>query len=315
MKWQIIPILVLVFVLFGCTGSTTTGTKMNPFVGGTTGIAVDFAPGAPPPETFDGGDSPFDVVIILENKGEYDVPAGDIRVKVKGILASDFGKTESDLIRSPEEDVVATMMNSEGDIIAGPQVYVEFTEFNHVDPLTGNTPFTILAEICYNYQTDAQAMLCVKEDNLDVKTEGKMCTVSESKIVYNSGAPVIVENFKEVPAAKDKVRFTFDVVHRGTGDVYQKDTECSRESMSTEDKIWVEVKSTIQGGSIKCSGLADGTDSTGYVKLYSQGKNTITCTQEVTTNSDYESPVNIKLVYDYESTKTASILVKHIEDY
>jgi len=305
---------VIGLMLVGCAsnGGATT-TKTNPFVGGTTGISVDFAEGAPPKETFDGGDSPFDVFVILENKGEHDVASGDVQVRIKGILATDFSRSEGDLTRSPTEDVEATMKNSEGDIIPGPQVYVEFTEFNAAEPLTGNTQFTILAEVCYLYQTDAQALLCIKEDNIDVTTEGKVCRVSETKTTYNSGAPIQVENFKEVPAAKDKVRFTFDVVHRGTGDLYQRSTTCNKDSQTTEDKVWVEVATTISGN-LRCSNLKDGSDTTGYLKLYSGGKNTVQCTQEVSTNSDYESPVNIKLIYDFEETKTTDLLVKHIEE-
>ncbi len=310
----IVALFGIGLMLSGCTGGgTTIGSKRDPFLGGTTGISVDFAQGAPPGETFDGGDSPFDVIIILENKGEYDVPASDCRVRIKGILASDFSKSEGDLTKNPPEDVEATSKNSEGDILPGPQVYVEFTGFNHDNPLTGNTPFTLLAEVCYKYENDAQAMLCISEDILDIAQDNRVCTVSESKTIYNSGGPVHVENFKEMPAGEDKVRFYFDVVHSGTGDIYKEATQCNKDSMSDEDRIWVEVESTISGA-ISCTGLTGGDSKSGYVKLYNAGKMTITCTQEVSTNSDYETPVNIKLRYDYEQTKTKEIIVKHIED-
>ncbi len=312
-------ILLLFFIgvslLFsGCKGEGgATSTKQDPFLGGTTGLSVDFAEGAPPTEAFDGGDSPFDVVVIVENKGEHTVEKSDCRIKIKGVLASDFSKSEAELIKNPSEDVESTKKNSEGDIIPGPAIYTEFTGFNHDDMLTGNTPFTILAEVCYLYETDSQAMLCIKEDNLDSTTEGRVCKVTETKTVYNSGAPVHIENFKEIPSAKDKVRFTFDVVHKGTGDIYKKSTTCSKDTRADENKVWVEVQSTI-AGSISCSNLADGSDTNGYVRLYSQGKNTVSCTQQVTTNSDYETPINIKLQYDYEQTKTTEILIKHLPE-
>lgn len=311
---SIIIFIVAASILFasGCEEEGAGAIKQDPFVGGTTGLTVNFAEGAPPPETFDGGDSPFDVVVILENKGEHDVKKEDVEVSIKGILASDFSLSESNLKKNPDDDVKATEKNSEGDVIYGPPVYVEFTEFNHKEALTGNTPFTILAQVCYLYESRAQAMLCVKEDNLDVSTEGRVCRVTETKEVYNSGAPLHIENFKEYPAAEKKVRITFDIVHIGTGDIYKRSTKCDKSSKSDEDKVWVEVSSTI-AGNLQCSGLSEGSNSReGYVKLYSQGKHTVTCTQEVTTNSDYETPINIKMEYDYEQTKTTAILVKHL---
>lgn len=302
-------VVLMMLALTGCTdGGGETGTKTDPFIGGVNGVTVEFAEGNPPEEVYDGGDNPFDVTVVLENKGETLVENGDVQVKLSGILASEFGTSESDLKVNPDEDLIETKKNAEGGTIKGPRVFVTFSDLNREEELEGNKQYPIRADVCYLYETRAMADICVRENNVDTTKEG-VCDVNEQKVVYNSGAPVHVTDFKEYPRAEDKVGFSFKVTHVGSGDLYKKDTQCSDEVNTDEDKVWVDI-STDLGGGLSCSGLSDGDDTSGYIRLYDRERQ-ITCTQQVSTQSDYETPVNIKLQYDYEIERTSTILVKH----
>ncbi len=302
-------ILTLLIIFSGCSDSNNgTTTKTETFIGGTTGIAIDFAEGSPPPEVFDGGTYPFSITVIVENKGEYTVPKEDARIKISGIQPTEFGTTESALTKKPDDDLTASQKDSEGDIIKGPPVYVEFTGLNYKGTLKGNNEFPIRTDICYKYQTDAVTNICILENNLD-STRETVCEVTGNKKVQNSGAPIQITNFKEYPRAQNKVRFTFSISHMGTGNVYRKDTTCSKDSKTDEDRVWVEVKSGI-GSGLTCTGLTGGTSTTGYARLVG-GDIQVTCTQEVSTQSDYETTININAVYDYEDDKASTILVKH----
>ena len=75
-----------------------------------------------------------------------------------------------------------------------------------------------------------------------------------------------------------------------------------------ENKIWVEVKTTIDG--IKCTGLSGGTDTSGYITIYG-GERTITCTIPAESETDYEKAIDIQLVYDYREDITTQLLIKH----
>lgn len=306
-KKLLVILLVIVVLVSGCTTEKdTTPSKKEPFIGGTTGLLLDFAKDSPPEAVYDGGDFPFEVVVKLKNDGEHEIPKEDVEVRISGIRAEEFDLTEADLTKNPEEDLVAMKKDPEGKITKSPVVYVEFPNFNHREELTGNTPFTFRADVCYVYETTANAQLCVREDNLE--TEEGVCEVNEDKKVYNSGSPVQVTTFKEAARAKNKVSFTFDITHKGNGNIYRKETKCESERKN-EDVVWVSVEAGIDG-ELKCSGLSDGTDTEGYAKLY-EGTKPIICTQETDTENDYETPVVIKIKYDYKENKETEVLVKH----
>jgi hypothetical protein len=311
MRKAILGILLIAALAIGCTEqSQTTVSKAQPFIGGTTGIVVDFTGDSPPTEVDDGGDFPFDVVVELRNVGEYTVNKEDMEVKIIGIRPEDFSKSEGELTQHPEENVVATRKDPEGDINEGPPVYVTFSDFNHKEKLVGNTEFTFRAEVCYKYQTTATAQLCIRKNNIDPEDDG-VCEISEHKTVYNSGAPVTVTEFKEFGRAKKKVGFEFKIQHMNNGNIHEKGSNCNQER-KYEDEVYVEVDTKF-GGGLKCSGLSDGDDTSGYVKMFGENR-IVSCTQEVDTDSDYETDVTIKLTYDYRDDTEATVLVKHIPD-
>lgn len=303
-------VMMSVLLLYGCTQQQKTPSKTKPFVGGTEGINVAFSSDSPPTEVDDGGSFPFDVVVELRNKGEYTVPKDKVTVKIVGIQPEEFSKTESDLSKHPDEDVIATKKDPEGAVTEGPPVFVTFSGFNHKEKLVGNKDFTFRAEACYLYQTQAMAQLCVRKNNIDPE-EGGVCEVSEDKTVDNSGGPVQVTAFKEFGRAKNKVGFQFTVEHKGKGNLYERNSNCNTER-KYEDRIFITVKTQFNSG-LKCSGLSEGDDKSGYIKLYGESR-IISCTQEVSTDSDYESPVVVQLEHDYRDITQATVLVKHIPE-
>ena len=306
----------LVFALFlitGCNnGNKTTTIKTEPFIGGTTGLKINFVEDAPPDEVYDRGTFPFDVAVLLENVGEYDVNKNDVYVQISGIDPYDFSKTPAFMKKHPAEDLKKTYKNSEGRKIEGTRETVEFNGFNYARNLTGNTQFMIKAEVCYSYETIANAMICIRKDIYGInkkENEEDVCKVSEIKNVYNSGAPVQVENFEEMPRGTSKIGFTFDVSHKGTGDIYKLHSRCNDTTRLKEDYVYVKVNTGMDG--LNCSSLSNGTE--GFIKLYN-GKKTVTCTQEIKNPGDYEKLVKIYLSYDYNEDKTKTILVKHSVD-
>ncbi len=297
--------ITLILLAVGCTNDGNTGTSLSdPYIGGNTGLLIKFVEESPPDEVYAGGDFYFDVLVELENEGEYDISKEDVIVTLSGINAEEFGKEESELTKNPEDDLEARQKEN-GDILDSPPVYVEFTELNRMEDFSGNL-YTIRADVCYKYGTNAISNICIKSDNLDDK-DG-VCTVNEEKKVYSSSGPVQITGLEENARAKDKIGFTFTVEHKGNGNIYMLDSDCGKENRrANQDKVYLSIKTGLDG--LECSGLRDGTSTEGYVTLHG-GDRIITCTQTVDTSSDYEKPVEIEILYEYEDNAETTVLVK-----
>lgn len=311
-KKIMVLLAVSLFILAGCKEEAITTSGAKPFIGGTDAIEFEFIEGSPPPEVYDGGSYPFEVTLNIENKGEHRVPADKIGIDLAGFYPPEFDDpndgVELVIAKPPEEDLEKSYIDSEGNTIAGTITYLTFDGFNFHSDLSANNQYLIRANVCYEYGTTAQADMCILDDL--TKTKDEVCKVTEKKTVYSSSAPIQIENFEESVAGTDKVAFNFEIVHRGSGAISNKDatTQCSDET-TDKNKVWVEVSNGLEG--LTCSGLSDGTDTTGYTTLYG-GKRMIRCTQDISAlEGDFEKKVNIEVTYDYKEHKETTVLVKH----
>ncbi len=304
-KYAFALFICTLLFLVGCGGEENTAPAAGtPFLGGTNGILVNFE-SSPPAEVFDGGDFPFDVIVKLKNNGEWDVPKEKTRIKITGVRAEQFSLLNIDLEKSAPDDLPKMQRDPTGKLIESPPIFVEFNNFNHADAITGSElTYPIRADVCYRYGTEAVAQLCVRENLLNPKENG-ICEINEAKTVYNSGAPVQVTEFAESARSSDKIGFSFNIAHQGTGDVSEKDTVCNS-ARALEDRVYVKVDAGMTG--VACSGLGGGTE--GFVKLFG-GTKPVQCTLTIPNPSDYEVPVTITLGYDYEVGQSTQILVKH----
>lgn len=305
-KYFVFLVLSIIILAAGCANKTTTTTTTGKtFIGGTDAINFDFLEGSPPSEVFDGGAYPFEVALNLENKGEFDVAKNDIEIRLLGFYAPDFNSPN--ITKNPDEDLDSAFIDSEGNKMPGTVTYVTFPGFNYKGNLTaGENKFTVRADVCYKYGTKAQANLCVLEDLTELNE--KVCKVNEKKTVESSSAPIKIENLDENVAGSEKITFSFEIVHRGTGAISTSGSKCN-DDVGYENKVYVTVDSGLSG--LTCSGFEGGTATTGYITLYG-GKRLIRCTQDTTgLTGDFEKKLNVNLLYDYKEHKDIGILVKH----
>ncbi len=296
----------LLVLLIGCTAKKGETVEIQPFLGGTTGLEIDFADLRA--DVFDGGRDPFDVVVKLENKGETLVPKERVSVKLSGINPAEFSKLEEQLTKNPEEDLIETRKDAAGTTTPGVPVFVEFTELNHFSPISASAiNFPLRANVCFMYSTKAVSKVCIRRDVLSPQPGG-ICEVNGDKPVFSSGAPIQISNFKESSRAKDKIGFSFEIVNSGGGDAFERNTDCDKSQRRSKDRIFVKVDTNIPG--LGCTGLvSSGRTAEGFVTLFSSSK-LVTCTQEVSTRTDYEQLVKIEAVYDYEIFRETQITVK-----
>lgn len=305
MKKGLMVVLALALLVLSACGGQTKTVELQPFIGGNQGVVVGFE--GLRKEVFDSGEDPFDVTVKLENRGETLVAKNDVRVKLSGIRPQEFNKVEGDLIKNSQDDLVQ-VRKQDNTVFPGTPVFVDFTGLNHVTPITGSSlAFPLRAEVCYLYKTMAVSKVCVRENLLNPK-EGGICEINEAKPLFNSGAPVKIENFKETAVGSDKIRFTFDVRHVGSGSVYEKGGRCEIERQ--KNKVGVKVDTGLSG--LTCTGLSEseGNAVKGVVTLF-EGVKTIGCTQQISSLGDYEAPVKLEVEYDYNDAVTTEITVKH----
>ena len=300
-------IILAMLLLAACNEQTAVPVNIaNPFIGGTEGLSISFQD--LPPEVFDGGTSPFDVVIRLENKGEALVSKENTRIRLSGINPLEFSKTTEQLSSSAPDDLIEVRKDAQGNRIQPPLVFAEFTNFNYKSKLAGaSNQFIIRADACYQYKTRSVSKLCVRENILNPKPGG-ICEINGDKPSFSSSAPVQIGAFKESTRAKDKIGFTFEVINIGRGSVFGKNTVCDS-NRQNENKVYLTITTSLPG--LQCTGLeSNPTGAQGPVTLYG-GSKIVSCTQPVSTSSDFEQIVTIEAVYDYEESTQTSLTVKN----
>lgn len=305
---KIIAIMVLFAMLTACTGGKTGETVDlgSPFVGGTAGLVADFLDFRS--AVFDGGRDPFDVVVKIENKGEATVATGRVRVKISGINPAEFSKHEEELTKASSEELMGVKKDAQGNVLPGSQSTIEFTGLNHFSPISGSqVTFPLRADICYTYLTQAASKICIRS-NLLAPEAGGICEINEDKDAKNSGAPVQVGAVKETARGKDKLSFSFEISNAGTGQIFEQGSVCDRSTRAKENKVYVKVDTGMPG--LVCTPLTTtGTKAEGFMTLY-EGKKIVTCTQTVTSRTDFEQQVSIDVTYDYEEYKQTQLTVK-----
>lgn len=286
-------------------------TSNSGYLGGQKGLDIKFLQGAPPESISDGGEQDFDMVIEVQNLGEHYVEAGEAYIKLSGFPPSSFGVTTEDLTQEITEDIEANQKQPDGTTINAPPISVEFTGFNYEDNETTSRDFPIRAEICYKYQTEAAAELCVKDEFTSTTSDG-ICEVNAARDMSTSGAPVQVTNLKQSAAGKDKTRFTFTVTNVGTGKIYKTDNACD-DKLTNRNKVFVEILDLTDSSAdtIKCVGLSEGSDSSGYVTLSGGEPRDVSCTVTLNDRNNRIQPFNIRLTYDYWKYIDTSIMVQH----
>lgn len=319
--------IILLFIIAGCdggVGSDSSGAApKTPFLEGTSGLEIEFLDGAPPEEVTDGGTFDFQAIVRLKNEGEFDLKRDQVRIDMIGFLPEDFGVSQEELKdKRPEDDPTPKNRDSEGNIIDPIETFVTFPSndafFNFERSVTGNTIFIFRADVCYKYQTKALSRICVLRDLVNVDDD-TICDPSETKRIFSSGSPIGIDSFRQTVTGRDKISFSFNVVHSGKGNVFKEGDVTSpaascprdpRERREKENRVSVTVDTGLPN--LRCVGLSGSTS--GFISLVN-GKRTVTCTQELDTGrNDFETNVEITVDFNYQDDVDQEVLVKHLVD-
>ena len=304
--------IFLLLVLVGCKEEEQTTFSGKAFIGGTSGLDISFLSNLPPSEVFD-TDNPFSISVKVENKGEYNIEREeDIDISISGIRPEDFGVSSSELSANSPEPLEGVRIDAEGNVVSGDYETVDFPEMKYASTVSGTLTFPIRANVCYEYGTNAQGQLCIRKDLRGVTGEASVCDPNREVPAENSGAPVQILNIRQNVAGSNKIDFFFTIRKVGAvaDTLYKKGTNCDT-ALANRDIVYVDVQDTGLG-TLTCSGLKDGTATSGYVTLFNNERE-VRCSQTITSPEDIITPLKVSLTYGYKQFVDTQLKVKHAE--
>jgi hypothetical protein len=218
----------LIIFVSGCTMPSFTSEddiEVVGFVGGENSLDVSFVGNNPPSRVFQNHN--FNVILQLENKGEYNLNKEDVRVLISNM--QNFG-LQDNIIRYNEHDI-PKRTKTEVDFIPGGIDYISFNDLAYSGPsvLTEDSPISISVDVCYPYQTIAIADICVTRERAE-----DVCDPFGEPNIQTSSGPMLITKINQlsnglISTESDDVllelRIDFEKV--GEGHIYSPNTDCS----------------------------------------------------------------------------------------
>lgn len=306
--FAILLVLILVSGVKGCEkgGKISTGA----YVGGTDGLAVSFVADEPPAKVLDNNQDPFSITLSIENNGEYDIPKGGVIASISGIPKTDFSMASLD---AKSTNVIEGKHRVGEEVVEGVTDELRFVEARYKYDLNANLLQNMRVDVCYLYQTEGLAKLCLKK-NPAVRDEEDICRVNnEAADLESSSAPVKITNLRERSAGESEVLIMFDVENVGAGSVYPPNAfteKCSGQDKN-KDRLSISVKSVAGNIQVKCATL--GEKSSGEIRLVNN-KKTVSCKASTSNLQEtaFESPFSIELKYFYKVSLYKEILIENL---
>ena len=337
MKRYVLGILLVVaLIAAGCGPQDTEPDLSQTYIGGNQGLALSFAQGMPPAEVFDDGQMEFSIGIMIENVGESSIgvntpnPFGFI--EVIGISPNRFGKNAQDELivtwREADLTLARSQRGFDGNIFPGETSLVEIPGLSYTSDRTGNAEYTIRANVCYEYRSEAQGQICIKDNVLERAADDTICTLSGNKPLATSGAPVQVTQLSQNPAGADRIQVTFRIENIGGGMVFAPAGDFSYAQQgqicdpgagpnTMRDQVNVEVslgeEAYTADYNIRCPLLQGG--SFGTIRMFGGAPVDLSCTLETFGRDGsriFTDNFNIDLHYTYLDFVERPIIVRDV---
>lgn len=289
-------VLSLTF-LTGCTFKPEAGERpvetaaaLKQVQTGTQGVELNFLPNYPAAEMYD--TTEFVAITEVWNKGNNNLEPGRCFVHLIGY--------DKNIIRGmiPYQSCDMSSRGLEGKKVynlGGSSNQIEFKSTNVMLPFgvfEYNPTLNLVA--CYNYMTTASPLVCVENSLHVIASEQKACLVKDVLTGGGQGAPVGI-SYVGVDMAGSKAIFEINVRNFDSGRVISPQAGLGNcpESLKYSDFDKVSYTVELSGGS-----LIDCKPTDGLVRLTNnQGK--IACTFDVGNSPAYETPLVIRLNYNY----------------
>jgi len=295
----------IMFIAVQC-GKTQTKTTGGTFISGTDGVKISFKDTMV--SEFQQSDS-VPVNVILQNKGENDLIAGEAKVKLFGVDLANFGLSSAKSYKGTTGALKGiSSINPEGS-----EQEVNFGNMKYAQQVVGSDiSYTLRAKVCYPYKTNALSGVCMTSKEFE-KVETGICSLSGEKITKGdvSSAPVQITSITEETRGSEQVKFNIKIENKGDGNIYSITSNCdeldkdSIKALDKKNKVSYEV---LAPTNVKC-GSAEA--SKGEITLVAgdKGASSYTLTCWKTVDDIYEDKLNIRISYIYISETSKQIRI------
>jgi hypothetical protein len=308
-KRGLVLLLILVIFIVGCQSTKDGPETSGPYVGGTSGLQFAFQETEPPASVLDDGQQEFFITLLVRNMGEYTVTEGQAVASISGIDANAFGMSSLNVVN----DVPITgAASDQGFIIEGAEELLEFPPAKYVNDVAADFKVLLRADLCYEYNTEALTNLCLKKNVVKKSIEDVCDTTNPALKVFNSGAPIQVNNVRQKAVGSGSVQISF-TIQNVAGDLVYLPGSFTSSCKGQDDNIdMVKVTLTNPQGNFKPECSAFGKASSGNARLVG-GKKEITCTIDTSGLQDvsYQDLLIIDVDYDYRQAITTNIVVEN----
>ena len=332
---------------FSCSQKKDTKKTIDDIRVGTDGISVNFLANNPPATVHAESNLPnnFDVIVELANKGVYPQPDEATALKGKVFLSGfdtnilDFSEKSIDLGKKQlsGKSLVNPIGSSDIGVFKGkvPTIILDNLKVDKYEP-------TLLATLCYHYQTIAGPSVCIDPDPYTTVKQKKVCEASPVTLT-SQGAPVAVVKVDE-EAFSTNTQFKITIKNVGNGDVIRDRAEAfanqpsgsnpysgdqsvdpvdrcdpfgaSKLGREDIDKVYVEEVSVGQT-SLICWPFTDTSSKSpqGFIRLLN-GEGSVICELQKTDSgypggkTAYSTPLKIVLDYVYKTTADRKVLIQ-----
>lgn len=302
-------LVVLLIILSGCqlVKKDATQAPLGAFISGTSGLAISFLENAPPDSVYDNNEDEFNIALLLNNEGEYDIPSNKVIASLSGIRAEDFNIANLNRVLSTSVDGKTIRSGVE---IKGAEEELIFEAAKYKHDLKADFTADVIVHACYGYVTNAIASICLKKDLLE-RGIADTCESTNSALNFDvSSGPIQISNVAQVPRGKSQLKLTFDISNDGDGEVYAPNafTNTCYGKENLRDQLELIVSSPSGNIPVKCKTI--GETAKGLIKLI-DGKRSVECSMETASLQDisFETPILIDLNYFYRDYISKKITV------
>lgn len=350
----LIALAAVALLLMGASSCTSNNSNSGTvYTGGTNGLLFSFEDQAPPNLIYDNGQSPFSIIVNVENDGEFDTQ--NVKFWITGINSNDFPGLPTNYTY---DQTIQGITKLQDQTIPGSTVPVPIGPSNicYVKSLKGGgeLSFNLNVNACYGYATLSTSTVCLQSNYLN--GDNSVCDPASSSQISVSGAPVTITKFQQQAVGQHQLQLRWTYSIKNNVEIWApypgQDCHPNDTSQRILEQNWMYVQiddNQGSGGTINCVNLMpankvqhpygvlyDGktmlqypqqyltgnailvsgvADTTdGYIKLGPDGTATLTCTLDVPSNTqDSTGTVDMVATYDVQDMVSKQFSVTHTD--
>ena len=321
-------ISIIIFVLFLISCTTTTRPSEQDFHIGFNGLAIGFLKNTPPSKVFE--EETLPVILNVKNIGAYDIKDNEAVLSLG--VEKDYTK-RVDLLKEGRvaqlQDTAASFSlagRSALNQIGDEEVISYNVQAGTLDPQSEYHTTTVIATLCYPYETTLTNTICIDTDINNLRPGKKVCKAQDLVLSKGQGAPVAITKIEvnmlpllgEQKYEKIKPQFLIYVENKGQGLVIKREAVkdfCTKSDTKHENINIVYVEVLLGDKELECQlEKKEGSAEQGHIKLKA-GKDIIRCAVEEGEAIDkyqdpYFSTLKVILKYGYTQSLSANYFIQ-----